>query len=307
MSSLTADIFILGAAKAGTTSLHDLLNAHPKIKMSVLKEPMFFSRDDYFERGVDWYSKTFYSEEEGEFLSGEASPHYLYWAEKVASRMHDIAGQKELKFIVILRDPVYRAYSWYWNMIKEGEENLPFDEAIANENERLIREETKLRKNGSMIYGYKKGSMYAQQINEFLRYFPKRNFFFLLQEDLHSDAAGRIRRLFDFLDVSYEAYEPNSARKNPASMPRSRALQDLLRNPSAIKDRVKAAIPFRVRQAIKKALLRANSAPFVYPELNANSEAKLRMYFADEVRELQGIVERDLSHWLPRTDERPTL
>ena len=304
MSLFIPDFFILGAAKAGTTSLYDLLNEHSQIKMSIVKEPMFFSRDDYYQRGLDWYSKTFFSADEEDSLFGEASPHYLFWADKVAPRIHESAAQKELKFIVILRDPVDRAYSWYWNMIKEGEESLPFEQAIAKETDRLRDEGNALRASGSMIYGYKKGSMYAEQIKAFLNHFPKENFFFLLQEDLQSKETRQIIGLFNFLGTSSDPIKNRAARRNPASMPRSRKLQGLLRNTYPIKDKIKFFIPFRVRQAIKNVLTRMNSAPFSYPEINAESERMLRKYFAAEVRELQNLVGRDLSHWLPQTEEQ---
>jgi hypothetical protein len=298
------DFFILGAAKAGTTSLYDLLNNHEQIAMSIVKEPMFFSRDDYYHRGLDWYSKTFFAPVPEQLLIGEATPHYLYWAEKVAPRILESAPQKPIKFIIILRDPVFRTYSWYWNMIKEGEENLSFEEALAEEKERLQTGEKLLRANGSMIYGYKKGSMFASQIKQFLKYFPRDHFYFLLQEDLQNKNSQRLNGLYEFLGISVAQTISNTARSNPSSMPRSKTLQGWFRNRSLIKELVKRLIPFRMRQAIKSFLIDKNSVPFVYPEIGKDTELKLRTYFAGEVLDLQTLAGRDLSNWLPGKGEQ---
>jgi hypothetical protein len=133
------NMFILGAAKAGTTTLYNLLKQHPQVFLSFDKEPMFFSRDDYYSRGIEWYIDTFFKNS-GEFtIRSEATPHYLYWAKKVSARIHAVYASQPIKFLVILRNPIQRAYSWYWNMVSEGRESLSFLDALLAE-ERRIRE-----------------------------------------------------------------------------------------------------------------------------------------------------------------------
>ncbi len=148
------NFLIIGAAKAGTTSLYDLLKQHPQIYLSFVKEPMFFSHDDNYRRGPEWYARAFFSGAQGCLERGEASPHYLYWSEKVAPRIKMVYGQMPVKYIVILRDPVERAYSWYWNMVKEGMEDLPFETAVDLEEERLQEHQSELQQAGGMLYGY---------------------------------------------------------------------------------------------------------------------------------------------------------
>lgn len=307
MNAALPDFFILGAAKAGTTSLFDLLNGHAEINMSIVKEPMFFSRDDYYQRGLDWYSKTFFSPSAENILCGEATPHYLYWADKVAPRIYEYAAQKQIKFIVILRDPVFRAYSWYWNMIKEGGETFNFEEALAKETKRLQAREKALRADGSMMYGYKKGSMYARQIQDYLKYFPHKQFIFLLQEDLQSKNARALNGLYDFLEVSHPQTKSRATIRNPSSMPRSKTLQGWLHNRFILKELAKQVIPFRLRQGMKSFLIDKNSMPFNYPDMNKDTESKLRSYFGEEIQGLQNLVGRDLSQWLPRKGERMTV
>lgn len=288
-------LFILGAAKSGTTSLYEILKRHPDVYMSFVKEPMFFSKDDYYAMGKEWYAQTFFPATTRTRWQGDATPHYLYWADKVAARM-----QKDLtdtaRFIIILRDPAERAYSWYWNMIKEGEEKLSFEEALAQETAR-IKTTPSLKALGSMKYGYKKGSRYASQIKYFLNCFPTDRFLFLLQEDLKDAHAKTLSKLYAFLDI--RPIEAIPQKSNPSVQPYSHNLQNLLRQRSAGKEVLKRLLPFKLRHSLKTYLLERNRRPFTYPKMNAETLYMLRHEFASEVTELQSLINRDLAHWLP--------
>ena len=111
------DFLILGAQKAGTTSLHFYLNQHPKIVGSSPKEVRFFDRDENYKKGLDWYKKAFkdISRPLGRHLYFEATPEYMY-RRTAAERIYKF--NPKLKFIVLLRDPVKRAYS-SWNMYRD--------------------------------------------------------------------------------------------------------------------------------------------------------------------------------------------
>ncbi len=292
------NLLIIGAAKAGTTTLYDLLIGHKNVYMSFVKEPMFFSRDDYFQRGLGWYAETFFAESEAYPIRGEATPHYLYWADKVAPRIRESLPDHQIKFIVILRDPVDRAYSWYWNMIKEGEENLSFEGALAQEPHRFKNDSEELRSKGSMRYGYRKGGMYASQVKEFLKVFPREHFYFLLQEDLISPQSKALISLYNFLGLPAINSGDMVTKKNPSTLPYSRSLQGWLRNQSRIKDAAKRLLPFRFRYSLKKYVMDKNIRSFVYPVMNAQTREELRGKFADEIKELQALLGRDLSHWL---------
>ena len=133
---LLPNFFILGSAKCGTTALYEVLKHHPEIYFPLVKEPQFFCNDDLYAKGLNFYSKTYFCKSHGYKAVGEATPHYMYY-KKVAERIaKDIPGENQ-RFILILRDPVKRAYSLYWNMVKEGYENLSFSDAIEAEKERI--------------------------------------------------------------------------------------------------------------------------------------------------------------------------
>jgi hypothetical protein len=247
---------------------------------------------------VGWYRETFFAASEKYPLRGEATPHYLYWAEKVAPRIKESLPDLQLKFIVILRDPADRAYSWYWNMVKEGEEDLSFEEALAQEPERLKTNGETLRSKGSMIYGYAKGSSYTNQIKQFLKVFPRESFYFLLQEDLRSPDSPILKGFYQFLGLSATSSGNALSQKNPSTLTHSKTVQGWLRNPSGVKDMAKRLIPFRLRYSLKQYLMRRNTRSFAYPEMNAKTRSELLSKFAPEIKELQSVVELDLSHWL---------
>ena len=116
---------ILGAQKCGTTSLHSLLAQHPEICMSEPKETNFFNI--HFDRGLEYYRETFFNSWKGHKAVGEASPSYFflpYVPERIAAALPGV------KMMVILRDPVKRAFSHWWMKTTFGDESLGFREAI---------------------------------------------------------------------------------------------------------------------------------------------------------------------------------
>lgn len=123
-------IFLLGAAKSGTTSLAATLNQHPEIYLSPAKETPFFQRNEEFRQGVEYYRKQYFPRQSGDQLLLDAAHRHLYlpW---VPERIDATASDP--LFLVILRDPVERAYSHYrhWRRSgRPGTETLSFEDAL---------------------------------------------------------------------------------------------------------------------------------------------------------------------------------
>ena len=177
ISSRTPNFFIIGAAKAGTTTLYDLIIQHPDIFLSSIKEPQFFCSEKLFSMGFEHYIDTHFKNSEGFSARGEATPHYLFY-EKAARRISEIIPKSNQRFIVLLRDPVKRAYSHYWNMVAEGLESYNFEDAIAEEEYRSNNSE--FDDNCSLRYRYVSGSRYAGQIKKYFKYFKSDQFLFLI-------------------------------------------------------------------------------------------------------------------------------
>jgi hypothetical protein len=296
--NLLPNFLIIGAAKSGTTALYDLLKQHPQVYLPFDKEPLFFSRDDYFSQGADWYVDRYFKESESFRVRGEATPHYLYWAEKVASRIAQTFGTRPPKFIAIFRDPVQRAYSWYWNMVREGFEKLPFEAALEAEPRILKERRVEFESFGLMTFGYVRGGRYATQLESYLALFPRERFLFLLQEDLKpANLNATMRRVFDFLEVDADVHV-HEVTSNPAVMPRSRFVHTILHRGSRLKEWLKRQLPYSLRYRIKQTLTETNMQTFDYPPLDPKTATRLRVTFADEVQRLSTLIGRDLSRWM---------
>ena len=290
------NLFIVGAAKAGTTALYDYLTQHPHVFLSRVKEPMFFSREENYARGIDWYGDTYFEGAEDYLVRGEATPHYLYWSEKVAPRIKEVYGERPVKFIVSFRDPVSRAYSWYWNMVREVREELDFDEALRLEEHRLKQNRDELYQLGSMVYGYSAGSRYASLLQPYLELFPAQDFFFVFQDDLKSRVNETCANIFEFLGIE-TSIQISSSNSNPAAMPRLRLLHKTLRQRSLFKEFIKPFVPTKVRRPLKSKLMRVNLKETPYVPLDPQLAHELRLGYRDEIEKLEKITGRELSSW----------
>jgi hypothetical protein len=289
--------FIIGAAKAGTTSLFHLLRQHPQVFFAFDKEPKFFSDDEIFSRGVDWYCHTYFAKSAKFPIRAEATPHYLYWADKVAPRIKTAVADRPAKFIAILRNPIDRAHSWYWNMVVDGRESLPFADAIQAEESRLQENWSQLYPSGSMTYGYVRGGRYATQLNRYFDLFPKDQFHILLLEDLQKDQEKTVNDLLLFLGI-----DPNSEltikQQNPSQKPRNKLLHSWIRNQSRVKKLFKGFFPLKLRYRLRSTILESNLMDFNYPPMEKSDYSYLAEQFLPEIDQLSKMLDRDLSSWL---------
>lgn len=229
------NFLIIGAARSGTTSLYNNLLSHPDIYLPKSKrpEPHFFFREAAYANGLDWYESTYFSEWAGEAAVGEASTSYLF-GEQTPERISESLPQ--CRFLVMLRDPVYRAYSNYWHSVKSGLETLDFEEALRTEAER-----TAALAGSDMVetkpYSYMGRSLYAQQLRRWFELFGADRFCILLFEDYLEDAGGCLEVVSSFLDVSRDGFvtpdrfEENKSTPDDARLPEAveRRLREQLR------------------------------------------------------------------------------
>ena len=225
------DFIIIGAQKGGTTSLYSYLIDHPCIAPIYIKEPHFF--DIYFYKGLHWYRSHFptavekyYAQriQKHDLITGEASPYYLFYPQ-AAKRVAKILPK--VKLIVLLRNPIDRAYSQYQHQLRqEGVEPLSFEEAIEVEEKRLAGEEEKILKDikyysfNHRHYSYLSRSKYIEQLPEWMSIFPREQFLILKAEDLYADPAAIVKQTLEFLNIAIGeqkcVYKPfNDARYAP--------------------------------------------------------------------------------------------
>ncbi len=194
------DFLIIGSAKCGTTTLYKYLCLHPQIYMSTPKEPEFFASisDENYAKGIEWYASLF-SNARPDQVCGEASGRYTNWPQfpETARRISQILPQ--VKMIYIMRHPVDRAYSLYGQIIKRYQVThthlnveKTFEESIQAGNYELP---------GSFLLD---GSNYMLQIEQYLQFFAKESFLFLLMEDLIQKPVATLKQICQFIGVDDE-------------------------------------------------------------------------------------------------------
>jgi hypothetical protein len=298
MNSNTPNLFILGAAKSGTTTLADILRQYPYLFIPLIKEPTFFSSDVNYSNGLDWYINNFYTTTGSHLYRCDASPSYLYFGEKVVERILKDLPDQNIKFIVIFRNPVDRAYSHYWHNVNRGlRENLTFEEALEIEAQRLKTQDKELNDLGRIRYAYFNAGLYAKQLNIFLTSFPQENFLLLLQDDLNTTrfhtTVGLIQ---DFLQIP--SVDIKYLHSNYSYKPVRRSFDKMVRKRSPIKDVLKRIIPADKRTVIKNSLLKVNIAADKYPPMDPVTRKLLAETFTPSILEFQTIIKRGLSAWL---------
>ena len=183
---------IAGAMRSGTTSLNAYLRQHPDVSVSQPKEVHFF--DTNFTKGVDWYLQHF-PDSDDSVAVGEATPDYMYHPEAM-ERLNETLPDSRI--LILLRDPVDRAYSHYWHNRSRGKEDLPFGAALDAETERI-------RDQGSpdrAVYSYVDRGQYFRQLNSMLSRIARERVLIQTFDELTADPAAVYKRTCRFIGVS---------------------------------------------------------------------------------------------------------
>ncbi len=198
------DFIIIGTMKGGTTSMFQYLAQHPQINPPFRKEIKFF--DIHYPKGLLWYRAHFplWAKMTRGALTGEATPYYLFHP-LAAERLADTLPNS--KVIIMLRNPVDRAYSHYSHIQRVGREPLSFEDAIAAEPERLAGEAERILADPNystfthVHYSYLARGRYVEQIPRWLERFPLERIHFIGSEDLSRDPTATFQRTLDFLGL----------------------------------------------------------------------------------------------------------
>ena len=293
------NFLIVGAPKAGTTSLYRYLQQHPQIYMSPVKEPYFFAFDgeqlDFQGPGdsekkyitnVDSYEALFESKSD-EVAIGEASPGYLASTsapERIRKYIPDA------KMIAILRDPVERAYSQYLSLVFQ---NL---EPITDFAQAMRAEETRIRAKWLPRWRYRQRGFYGKQLKRYLHLFDQRQIRVYLYEDFRSDPLSVVQDVSRFLGVD-ETFVPNMSEKhNVTWVYKNEALHRILTNPNPAKSLLGPLFPIGLRARIRSKLMDLNLTE--RPRLSPETRSHFIEEYREDILELQELIQRDLSKWL---------
>jgi hypothetical protein len=261
---------IAGAQKSGTTTLHDLLAQHPQIQMSDPKELHFFDKPRG--RTLDDYADLF-QPGSGHRAWGESTPFYLY---NDRARQAMTAALPKARFVVILREPVSRAYSHYWFARSKGREPLgSFEQAVAAEPDRLASS-----KDGQpAAFSYLDRGHYLRQLTDLESRVGRDRLLVLLTEDLAADPLRVVNRTCEFLGLGG-----------------IEADQLTVRSLNTFAERVVNTAEGRAKERVQTRHVASADA---YPSIDSDLERDLRARFSAENRELANWLGRDLSAWLP--------
>jgi hypothetical protein len=315
MENKLPTFLIVGAAKSGTTSLYHYLREHPDVFMPFPKEPRFFAFADTTPPDNDWERQSLTRLED--YLSlfreagdsgqrGEASVHYLLLYETTIRNIKKYHPDwRNLKIAIILRSPVERAFSNYSMLRMKGAEPLGFDEALQAGEGRRQRGE-------GVLLDYVGAGMYHDQVKAYVDTFPRLKVF--LYDDLQTEPAKLVRDFYAFLGVD-DSYSPESIRRiyNPSGVPRSRTVLTALdrfehffvtRNWQRLaKPFVKPFVTDRQRRqelfdGTFEFLQRMRERNLKKDRMSPSSRRRLLEVYREDISRLQGLIGRDLSHWL---------
>ena len=215
------DFIIVGTQKAGTTSLHAYLSQHPQFLKPYEKEVHFFDGGldpsiDNYKKGQAWYRAHFPFRKNGSASRVfEASPLYIF-NPLVPGRMFNLLPQARI--IAILRNPTDRAISHYFHEKQRGYESLPIMEALLEE-ERRLESAIRLKdyKNYSFIHhSYKSRGHYSEQLERYLKFFPRQQVLILNSEEFFHDQHNILRQVTDFTGVDSDFKVKDSHPRNVA-------------------------------------------------------------------------------------------
>jgi hypothetical protein len=208
---LSLDFLVIGAQRSGTTSLWNHLGGHPQLYLPPSKEVPFFSHDDQFEQGLDWYLAEFFAQAAPGQLRGTASPHYMMGgphadAREVARRIR--ASVADVKLIAVLREPIARAQSHHRMAVHRGRELRGFEEAARASLEPQALQAARHRPLQTQPYVVQ--GEYGRILGVYLELFPASQLHVLLTADLEAQPVQAMRDIFAFLGVD-DSHRPPQA------------------------------------------------------------------------------------------------
>lgn len=224
-SDRLVNFVICGTQKGGTSALDSYLREHPEICMADKKEVHFFDNESFYANGKPDYSiyHSFFSPKPSHKLVGEATPIYMYWHD-APWRMWEY--NPNMKLIVVLRNPIDRAYS-HWNMERSrNAESLPFWDAIQNEQQRC-REALPYQ---HRVFSYVDRGYYLEQLRRLWHYFSKDKVLVLKNDYLKNQPNEALKEVCSFLGIdNFENVNAREVHSRPYSSKMSDKEKEYLR------------------------------------------------------------------------------
>jgi len=294
---------MVGAPKAGTTSVYNYLFQHPMIFMPSKKEPVFFcgyqrnftgpgshSFNKNLVVSVSEYAKLFRNAPRNS-LAGEASTDYL----SCPNAAHNIKKwNPDTKIIIILRNPIERAFSEHNHLIRVMLEERSFLES-------LMLEELRIKAGYTPLFWHVKRGLYSEGVSRYINLFGRKNVAIFFYEELKTSAKSLLGRIFDFLSIPSIRVN-TELRYNISGVPRSTMLHKLLVSywrvdkDFPIKRMVEVAIGESVRKRLLSKLLRNSLS--IRNGITEDAFLFLKSKFQEDIQCLEEMLEVNLKHWI---------
>ena len=309
------NFFIVGAAKAGTTSIYRYLSKHPDVYMSPIKEPHYFCKDircknfnksylensrfnldDYLSKHILIEKHIAYIEDELQYLElfrdvknekmiGEASTGYLY-SKVAAQEIYEF--DSHAKIVMVIRNPIDRAFShWMMDLRDNDVCHKSFIDAIADD-------QAKKEKGWGESHLYIELGLYFEQIKRYQDVFCKDQILIMLYDDLKDNAYKFYSEIVSFLNLEPINIDTNK-RHNAASIPKYPLMNSIIKN-LGLNKCFGSILPITIKQNIKKIMSNTDDLPV----LTSRDQEQVARYFSDDIEKLEKLITRELSNWLKK-------
>jgi hypothetical protein len=310
MNNLWPDLFIVGAAKTGTSSLYQYLIQHPDVARAVIKEPHFFSSDinpsnfskefSYhkvpnidiaIKRGNIIHSSFIRSETDylklyahaGGKLKIDSSVSNLYSSE-AAKNIYN--KNPDARIIIIIRQPVERAFSHYVMDLRSGYKlSHSFVEAVRNDY-------AASNKGWGISHLYVELSLYADSIKRYFNVFPKNQILIIMYDDYRNHANEVLKKVSDFAGLSPFKYNTEKSH-NTAALPRFFLTRWLNRNKD-LKRSISSYIPENIRFRLRQIAYHKKNMP----ALSEQDYKELMPLFVDDIHQTEELTGLSLQQWI---------
>lgn len=223
---MKTNLLIIGAGRSGTTSIYEYLKAHPNICFSKIKEIHYFSIEEIFKKGEQYYHSFYNYDEKTHKLFASADTYLFIAQNEIIKRIYDYNPQ--MKFIVMLRNPVDRAFSGYRYAINNGhmDKKISFIDSLKIETDLLNKNISIVRKN-NLCNAFQ--SKYFYHLSRWTKIFPKENFLLLKTADLKENPNKILNKITTFFEIE-KFNTTEKIKANTAKKVKSKKIEQILLN-----------------------------------------------------------------------------
>ena len=282
--SVIPNFFIVGAPKAGTTSLYEYLSRHPEVYMpDTIKEPDYFSHEEILQQQL--YYKTTHITDPGEYKAlfagvkdqkavGEASVSYLFYP-GTAQKIYDF--NPKAKILISLREPVERAYSHYLMDARLGLLEGSFEDIVFR----------KIKHKHADMYYQQIVSLgeYAGQITRYLTLFGPDQVKVLFYDDLKADPKGVMKSIFNFLEIDENFFIDTSLKFNAYAAPKNMLIEKMYKM-HHLRSAVSQMIPEGLKHALRNSFFKKGKKP----EISDKARAFLEAHYRNDIKKVGDIT-----------------